>query len=577
MIKIATVDEMRAIEAAADKAGVSYAQMMDNAGRSVANRAKQILEEFPEPRVAVLVGPGNNGGDGLVAGRLIAEETRATVTFFLSQLRDENDANFAKVRAANLLVADAPTDSEQGYRVLRTMIANADLIIDALLGTGTKLPIKGDMLKILQQVHQALADREAEHPKPGFSTPVNPTADTHRKPIVIAVDVPTGLNADTGELDKHALYADETVTFEAIKPGHVTFSGADAVGTLHVAPLDLPEKLKPRDSIKRTLVDAPTVCRLLPERPANANKGTFGKALIVAGSLNFIGAPTLSARAAYRVGTGLVTVAAPQPIITTLATHLLEATWILLPNDMGVISTYAANVIRDEMASYSAMLIGPGMGHEDATKTFLETLLIRNVANVKPGRHIGFISMPESNKADKDENPMPPLVVDADGLNLLATMDEWWTRLPARTILTPHPGEMARLMKIDDSGDQRAIDKIQSRRLDVAAESAAKWNCIVVLKGAHTVVADPDGRVAVMPFANAALARAGTGDVLAGAIVGYLAQKLDPFDAAISAAYIHGYAGELAAQYVGTKASVLASDVIDALADSISTVESSAD
>ena len=172
---------------------------------------------------------------------------------------------------------------------------------------------------------------------------------------------------------------------------------------------------------------------------------------------------------------------------------------------------------------------------------------------------------------------MPPLVVDADGLNLLATMDEWWTRLPARTVLTPHPGEMARLTKIEDSGDQRAVDKIQSRRLDIAAESAAQWNCIVVLKGAHTVVADPDGRVAVMPFANAALARAGTGDVLAGAIVGYLAQKLDPFDAAIAAAYIHGYAGELAAQYVGTKASVLASDVIDALPDSISMVESSAE
>jgi NAD(P)H-hydrate epimerase len=572
MIKIVTVGEMKAIEAAADKAGVSYAQMMDNAGRSVANRAKQILEEFPEPRVAVLVGPGNNGGDALVAGRLIAEETRATVTFFLVQPRDESDENFAKVRAANLLVADSPTDSEQGYRVLRTMIANADLILDGLLGTGIKLPIKGEMQKVLQQIHQALSDRESDRARPGFSTPSDPSINTHRKPITIAIDVPTGLNSDTGELDNFALYADETVTFEAVKPGHVTFSGANPVGMLHVAPLNLPEKLKPRDSIKRTVIDAPTVRGLLPERPANANKGTFGKALIVAGSLNFIGAPTLSALGAYRIGAGLVTVAAPQPIVPTLASHLLEATWILLPHDMGVISTYAANVIREEMKSYTAMLIGPGMGHEDATKEFLEALLVKKTA--KASRHIGFISSAAPSESDKEDSPMPPLVVDADGLNMLATMDEWWTRLPARTILTPHPGEMARLINLE--GDH-PIEAVQSRRLDVAAESAAKWNCVVVLKGAHTVIADPDGRVAVVPFANAALARAGTGDVLAGAITGLLAQKLDPFDAAMAAAYIHGYAGDLAENYVGTKASVLASDVIAALADAISTVESAAE
>src|SRR5947207_5557978 len=174
IIKIATIEEMRAIEAAADKAGISYAQMMDNAGRAVANRVKQILEEFPEPRVAVLVGPGNNCGDGLVAGRLIAEETKATVTFFLVQPREDNDENFAKVRAANLLVVDAPTDSEQGYRVLRTMIANADVIVDALLGTGSRLPIKGDLEKILRQVHKALADRAADRPHPGYTTPERP-------------------------------------------------------------------------------------------------------------------------------------------------------------------------------------------------------------------------------------------------------------------------------------------------------------------------------------------------------------------------------------------------------------------
>jgi len=576
MIKIVTVDEMRAIETAADKAGVSYAQMMDTAGRAVADRAKQILAEYPEPRVAVLIGPGNNGGDGLVAGRLIAEETRATVTFFLVELRGDDDENFAKVKAANLLIADSASDTSHGYRVLRTMIANADLIIDALLGTGTKLPIKGEVQKVLQQVHQALADRKADHVPPAFTSPVRPAASTHHAPVVMAVDMPTGLNADTGELDKSALYADETITFEAAKPGHVTFVGADAVGTLYVAPLGLPDKLKPRDNIQRTLVEASTVSALLPQRPANANKGTFGKALIVAGSLNYIGAPALAAQAAYRVGAGLVTVAAPQPVIPILAAQLVEATWILLPHDMGVINAYANKFIREEMPSYSAMLIGPGLGTEDVTKEFLETLLVQNASTAKTGRRMGFAHASAGiEEAEPEEHPLPPLVIDADALNLLATLDEWWTRLPARTILTPHPGEMARLLKIEDKGDQRAVDEVQSRRLELAADSAAKWNCVVVLKGAHTVIADPDGRLAVIPFANAALARAGTGDVLAGAIVGYLAQGLDPFDAAITAAYIHGYAGDVAEKFVGAKASVLASDVVMSLADAISTIEAS--
>src|SRR5258708_36236366 len=194
MIKIVTVEEMRAIETAADKAGVSYAQMMHTAGRVAEDRAKQILAEYAEPRVAVLLGPGNNGGDGLVAGRLIAEETRATVTFFLVEARDTKDENFNKVKAANLLVADADTDSAQGYRVLRTMIANADLIIDALLGTGTKLPIKGEVQKVLQQVHQALSDRKADHVPPGFTSPVRPAASTHRAPIIMAATHPHRAN-----------------------------------------------------------------------------------------------------------------------------------------------------------------------------------------------------------------------------------------------------------------------------------------------------------------------------------------------------------------------------------------------
>ncbi len=575
MPKIISVEQMRAVEAAGDAAGVSYAQMMDRAGRAVADRVKALLEEFPEPRVAVLVGKGNNGGDGLVAGRLIAAETKAIVSFFLVEPRDEADPVFAPIRAAGLLAADAPTDAEQGYRVLRTMVANADILIDALLGTGVQLPLKGDLEKILRQVHKALNDRRTDHPPTLINTPGAPHYSAIREPLIIAVDVPTGLDADSGALDPNAIHADETITFEAAKPGLLVFPGAEAVGTLHIAALGLPAKLEPLASAKQTLIDAATAHKLLPDRPASANKGTFGKALIVGGSVNYTGAAVLAALSAYRIGAGLVTVGAPTRIIPILAAHLMEATWLLLPEDMGVLSKGAARVLRDELDGYTALLVGPGLGQEEATEEFIGALFQTENAVKAKARSIGFaFPSAEQQKEDaKQEKSLPPLVIDADGLNLLAKLDSWWTRLPPRTILTPHPGEMARLSKIEDEGDLKANDKVQANRISLATEKAAAWNMIVVLKGAHTVIADPDGRVAVLPFANAALARAGTGDVLAGMIVGLLAQGLDPFDAATAAAYVHGYAGELAVNFVGSKASVLAGDVAAHIPDALATIE----
>ncbi len=578
MSKILTVEQMRATEAAADTAGLSYETMMAHAGRIVADRVKQLLEDYTDPRVTVLVGKGNNGGDGLVAARLIAAETEAVVSIFLTEPRDESDPLLAEVRKSELLIADAATDGAGGYRVLRTMIANADIVIDAILGTGAKLPIKGELKKILAQIDRALKDRKADHPHLHLTTPIRPTVSGARDPIIVAIDLPTGLDADTGELDPSALYAAETITLEAAKPGLLTFPGAAAVGTLHIGALGIPEKTEPAASVKHTLVDASVVRALLPERPANANKGTFGKALIAAGSINYTGAAALAALSAYRVGAGLVTVAAPQPIIPMLAAHLVEATWLLLPHDMGVLSKGAARVLREEMAGYTAMLIGPGLGQEEPTAEFIEALFQSETVKVKT-RSFGFSAapvataeMPNGKDKGKGEGALPPLVIDADGLNLLAKIESWWTRLPARTVLTPHPGEFARLAHIEDKDDEKATDVVAKNRIGLAAEKAAAWNMIVVLKGAYTVIADPDGRVAVLPFANPGLARAGTGDVLAGMIVGLLAGGLDPFDAAVLGGYLHGYAGELATSYVGHPASVLAGDVAAHISDALATV-----
>jgi NAD(P)H-hydrate epimerase len=290
--------------------------------------------------------------------------------------------------------------------------------------------------------------------------------------------------------------------------------------------------------------------------------------MIVAGSLNYVGAAYLCGEAAYRSGAGLVTVAAPQIIVPVLAGMLPEATWVLLPHDMGVLNEAAVKVLRKELDGYTSLLLGPGFGREDVTAEFLRELL-KPKEESRPARIIGFIRPSEADSAAaEDENTaLPPLVVDADALNLLAEIEDWPMLLPAHTIITPHPGEFGRLAKLE-------TQDVQGNRLALAQEYAAAWNCIVVLKGAYTVIAAPGGRTAVLPFATSALASAGTGDVLAGAIAGLLAQGLDPFDAALAGAWLHGMAGVRAEAAVGSAAGVIASDVLRALPEAYVIAES---
>ncbi len=558
MMKVVSVEQMRQIETAADAAGISYAEMMENAGQAVALRVLEILSQLPDPaeaRVTLLIGPGNNGGDGLVAGRVIAEQSGALVRFYLLTRREDDDPHLKAIRDKGLFIAFAEDD--QRFRVLVNMVASAHVVVDALFGIGLQLPLRDNVTKLLRAVHQAMSEDEDA----GTGRPIqlaSPAPRRASRPYVIAVDCPSGLDCDTGELDKSALDADETVTFIAAKPGLFTFPGAAAVGALTVASAGVPGSTAGLKQAQRSVVDPEAVRELLPKRPADANKGTFGKALIIGGSANFIGAPGMAARAAYRSGTGLVTVGAPAPTVSELAGHLLETTWLLLPHDMGVLSADAAPLIREEAAKYSALLIGPGWGREKTSHDLLLRLFDDDAT--RPMRSaIGFGA---SAAEAEEEHPakLPPLVIDADGLNLLAETDEWWKQLPEGTILTPHPGEMARLAKTD-------IPDVQSRRWEIAEEKAKAWKVVLVLKGAHTLIAAPDGRVAALPFKTSALAHAGTGDVLAGTVVGMLAQGLAPFDAAVVAGYLHGLAGEHAAQKVGSERSVLAGDVIEALPD----------
>lgn len=566
MITILDVAAIRETEAGADSAGYSYASMMDDAGRAAAERAMTLLSGRSEPKVTVLIGTGNNGGDGLVTGRYLMQlQPDAQVRFYLLTKRD--DDLFLQVQESGGFIAFAEDDHDN--RVLRNMVASADLVIDALFGIGARLPIKGEAAKILRGTTQALNERaSARRPQITLDPTTGGQVERPPKTYVLAIDCPSGLDCDTGEIDKNALHADETITFIAAKPGLFAFPGAAAVGRLHVAPLNMPENIEPIVSGQHALLDNESVRNLLPQRPPDGHKGTYGKAMIVAGSINYTGAAGLAARAAYRSGAGLITVGGPAPVISTLAAQMLEATWLLLPHDLGVIADKAASVIHEELGTYDALLVGPGLGRESITRDMLRDLLGQK--NSAQKRRIGFgVVSPDSDGQETlNDNAvtLPSLVLDADGLNLLAELPAWSSLLQAETILTPHPGEMARLCGME-------VADVQKNRLALATEKAVEWNVILVFKGAHTVIAAPDGRAALSPFKTDALSKAGTGDILAGLIVGLLAQGLKPFDAAQVGVYLHGLAGVIAAQHEQSGRSVLAGDVADQIGAAFNAIE----
>lgn len=532
-IKVFSVAEMVAAEKAAHAGGLTYNQMMEMAGWRV---AEAIMARYSVAgmNLLVLVGPGNNGGDGLVAGRYLAE-AGANVAFYLYRPRDAaTDTNYAKVQQMGLFILDA--DADQRYRALRTRLKVTDLLLDALLGTGVSRPITGEMAVLMKQVRAGLHERVDSamiSTQPGLVdvTQIHANSPSMQSPIVVAVDCPSGLNCDTGSLDELAIPADLTVTFAGPKRGHFRFPGAAACGSLIVADIGIEPDLPDVMAVAVNLMTAIAARHLLPERPLNGHKGSFGWALIVAGSAQYWGAPVLAARGAYRVGAGLVALAVPERIRATIAGQLPEATYPVL-TDQSHLGVTSARTLLKMMGTYKSLLIGPGLGR---VAEFMEVVF----------------------KEGGQPPKLPPLVIDADGLNWLSGLSEWHKRLPPRTILTPHPGEMARLMGAELLTEMQELDRVA-----LARHKAAEWGHVVVLKGAYTVVADPQGQAYIVPFANPILGAAGSGDVLAGIIVGLLAQGLAAFDAALLGTYLHGAAGQLASLEMGSRG-LLASEIAE--------------
>jgi len=525
-MRLVTVHQMRELESQADKNGLTYERMMANAGLETAREVHQRYFSRQSHRVIGLIGSGNNGGDTLVALAHLAAWGWHTQAYLVKE-RGKNDAlTEAYLKAGGKLL---PAGEGGDFPALREGIIESDVLLDGILGTGAKLPLKKEIQDVLACI-LTIPD----------------------KPVVIAVDCPSGVDCDSGEAAPECLPAELTICMAAVKQGLLRQPALKLCGEILAVDIGLPGNLPAWQEAGTEVVDANLAAAWLPDRPADSHKGTFGTCLIAAGSINYCGAALLASQAAYRVGAGLVRTAIPGAIYDALAGSLPETTWLILPHTLGVLNAEGARIVRQNLERVSCMLLGPGWGLEEETLAFLKQLFGDSGA----GNQMGF-DMVQGKRARNESVNLPHLVIDADALKLLARIDHWEKKI-GFAVLTPHPGEMAVLTGLP-------VEKIQADREKIACEYAAKWGQVVVLKGALTIIAAPDGRRALIPVANSALAKAGTGDVLAGMIAGYVAQGVEAFNAAALAAWLHARAGVAAARRIGTPASVAAGDLIAAI------------
>ncbi|MFC2021472.1 NAD(P)H-hydrate dehydratase [Chloroflexota bacterium] len=508
-MKIVTADQMRHIDQECSKVGLPTGVLMENAGKAVAEEVRRILGATDGQHVLMLIGPGNNGGDGLVAARYL-HDWGLQVSLYLFGQRATDDPHLNLVKEQRVFqVTPRSGDLEE---LLSDGLSSATAVVDALLGTGKSRPLDEILVRALGQVGRVKERRPGLH--------------------IIALDLPSGLNADSGAVDPACLYADDTITLGFPKVGLFNPPGLERAGKITVVDIGIPSYLAEEVAIE--LITADWARSVLPKRPLGANKGTFGKVLVVAGSINYIGAAYLACSGATRVGAGLVTLATAASLQPILASKLTEVTYLPLPESSpGIISQQAAALIHQELSDYDVMLLGCGLGQSQSIVGFIKSLLLG-----------GGVALPR-------------LVLDADALNTLANSPSWWQQLVGNAILTPHPGEMARLVGV-------STEEVQSDRVGMAKKTALEWQKTVVLKGAYTVTVAPDYQPRINPVANPGLASAGTGDVLSGVIAGLAAQGLTLADAAACGVYLHSEAGEIVRARLGD-AGMVASDLLPTL------------
>jgi ADP-dependent NAD(P)H-hydrate dehydratase / NAD(P)H-hydrate epimerase len=466
--------------------------LMERAGSGL---FEVVLERCPNGRVVVVCGKGNNGGDGLVAARLLREWGRDVDVRLLGDPADlKGDARTNYER----LPGDPPKPFDP------EALAGAGAIVDAILGTGF-----------------------SGAPREPAASAIEAILHAGDGATVIACDVPSGVDASTGEVASSAVEADTTVTFHAAKPGLWISPGKHHAGEVRVIEIGIPEN-GPLDAEVGLIDDG--VTEAIPRRGRESTKFAAGSVLVCGGSIGLTGAPCLASESAMRAGAGYVTALVPASLNLIFESHLLEVMTVALPDEDGSLTTNGAELVLERVDRADSLVLGPGLGRTDGAKQ-----LARRIAG-------------ETSR---------PLLLDADGLGAHAGQLETLAARSAATVLTPHAGELARLL------DRKSAD-VQAGRLRSVREAARRADAIVVLKGDDTIVARPDGRAAVSRGGSSALATAGTGDVLSGVIGAYLAKGMDAFHAACAGVHVHARAGQIAAERIGTEG-VIARDVIEAL------------
>ena len=507
--------------------------LMEVAGRGAAEAAFEVWEERNETlsgsqkgSVAIFCGRGNNGGDGFVVARYLhlwgvpvhvwvvgntkgrgAQADLAMTTVESSTNRDILKKLGVEVRSFASDLSSNFFDTADG----KQLSSSVTVVIDALLGTGIDRDVDAVFMHAIEMINGSDA-------------------------TVISVDLPSGIHSDTGQVMGAAVQAHATITFGNVKPGLLNYPGADFAGELRVIDIGLPEAAHEKPYVHLTSVEL--VRDLLPQRPANSHKGSFGYLLTIAGSLGMSGATMLATESSLKVGTGLCVLATP----SSLVPHLPPKEVIYRPiaeTDEVTIAPKALWELEKDLDKATAVVLGPGLSTNEETVSFVQKFMSKVM----------------------DRSTEVPCLIDADGLNCISENTKVFPEDARHIVITPHPKELARLL------DESTSD-IQKDRIGSATKAAVEFGCIVVLKGAHTVIADPDGNVYINPTGNPGMSTAGVGDVLSGIIGGLLAQGVEPFDAAVAGVYLHGRAGDLASHSLG-EASVTAGNLVECIPDAI--------
>ena len=526
-MKVLTAAQMReADRLTTERYGIPGIKLMENAGAAIADFLREKFPDIRSRKILVLCGKGNNGGDGLVVARLLKNFGSAPVVYlFANPGSVEGDA------AVNLKLWQQGlgdlhvVTSDAEWESARVALDGAELIVDALLGTGLRGPVEGLLGAVIQNLNETRAKRRGNT-------------------VVVAVDMPSGLASDMQDFGGPVVAADFTVTLTAPKIGQLVLPHSSCCGVLLVKHIGTPAELLESDPHLKIHWIEPAEFRGLPlVRDADGNKGTYGHALIVAGSLGKSGAAILAGRGTLRSGAGLVTVATPQDVLPTVAAGMPE----IMTAPLAATEAGSASLRNLDYGKFSEILrgktvlaIGPGLSMQSETQQFIRLVVAQ--AEI-------------------------PIILDADGLNAFDGMaDTLNERRSAVMVLTPHPGEMARLLGI-------AVKEVQRRRLEVALEAAGRWRTHVILKGFHTILATPSGCAYINTTGNPGMATGGTGDALTGILAGLTAQfGVEEWARVLSfGVYLHGLAGDIAASRVG-EAPLIASDVIEAIPEAYARV-----